>query len=232
MTMTPASLGPLATWVNQALEAAGDPGRAAAMAAYMKTSDPFRGVLKPARVELLRVLRTRYRPEDRPAYEAVILTLWQQPWREAQYLALDYARAFGALATVASLPLWERLIREAAWWDRVDALAAHQVGTLLLHHRNVVKQELEHWSRDPHLWIRRAALLAHLTHKGHTDWEQLAEHCLRLAGEKEFFIRKAIGWVLRSYARTDPGAVMAFLRTHEGSLSGLSVREASRHLGQ
>ena len=221
----------LARWAAVELERRADPRRAREMAAYMKTDEPFRGVPKPARDPLVRAMKTRFAPQDRSEYEAGVLALWREPWRESQYLALDFARLFLPLATLQSLPLWERLIREAAWWDRVDALASTLVGPLLLRHRPEVSGALEGWVRDPHLWLRRSALLAHLNHKRATDWEQLGRHCLLLAGEREFFIRKAIGWVLRQYARTDPGAVLAFLDTHGPALSGLSRREAMRHLG-
>jgi len=222
----------LARWAAGELERLADPVRAKAMAAYMKTEDPFLGVPKPAREDLVRIMKARFAPGDRQAYEAGILALWRQPWRESQYLALDFARTFQRFNAPESLPLWEALIRESAWWDRVDLLASNLVGPLLLQHRGALAPELERWVRDPHLWVRRSALLAHLNHKQATAWPQLSRHCLLLAGEKEFFIRKAIGWVLRQYARTDPAAVLAFLEAHEASLAGLSKREARKHLGQ
>jgi 3-methyladenine DNA glycosylase AlkD len=82
------------------------------------------------------------------------------------------------------------------------------------------------------MWIRRAALLAHLKHKEKTDERQLFAHCLLLAGEKEFFIRKAIGWVLRDYSKMAPDTVRAFLHAHRALLSPLSLREASKHLAR
>ena len=48
---------------------------------------------------------------------------------------------------------------------------------------------------------------------------------------REFFIRKGIGWALRDHARTDPAWVLAFVDAHGDHLSGLSRREALRHLG-
>jgi len=220
----------LAGTVTRTLAGLADPARARDMAAYMKTGDPFFGVAKPDRALLLRDLKARFAPTGRGEYEAAILALWGGPARECQYLALDYARAFGRFASMESLPLWERLIRESAWWDRVDALAAHQVGSLLLAHRDRMKPVMERWIGDPHLWIRRSALLAHLTHRTETDWEQVSRHCLLLAPEREFFIRKAIGWVLRSHAKIDPGTVASFLRAHAAVLSGLSLREAAKHM--
>ena len=96
--------------------------------------------------------------------------------------------------------------------------------------RTEMRPSLDSWIDDADLWIRRSALLAHVKHKALTDTRQLFAHCLRVAGEPEFFIRKAIGWVLREYAKTDLEAVARFLEEHRDELSGLSYREASKHL--
>jgi 3-methyladenine DNA glycosylase AlkD len=86
------------------------------------------------------------------------------------------------------------------------------------------------WIDDPNMWIRRVAILSQLRHKAETDEAQLFRYCLGRAHEKEFFIRKAIGWSLRDYAHAAPERVRAFLAAHEGALSGLSRREAAKHL--
>ena len=82
------------------------------------------------------------------------------------------------------------------------------------------------------MWLRRGALIAQLLAKGDTDEERLFSYCRQVAGESEFFIRKAVGWALRDYARHDPEAVKRFLRWHEGELSPLSLKEAAKHLGE
>ena len=84
--------------------------------------------------------------------------------------------------------------------------------------------------RAPDFWLRRIALLHQLDWKQDTDAARLFAYCLRCADEREFFIRKAIGWALRQYARTNPVAVRQFLTTNREKLSGLSFREASKHL--
>jgi 3-methyladenine DNA glycosylase AlkD len=89
---------------------------------------------------------------------------------------------------------------------------------------------LERWIESPVMWLRRAAIICHNGHKDGTDWLQLSDFCLRRSQEKEFFIRKAIGWALREYARTNPEAVRTLLQRHGDQLSGLSYREAAKHL--
>ena len=80
------------------------------------------------------------------------------------------------------------------------------------------------------MWLRRAAIIGQIKHKAETDEDRLFDYCLRRAGEKEFFIRKAIGWALRSHASTNPKAVKSFLSKHRDRLSPLSVREGGKHL--
>ena len=216
----------LAETLTLLLRAAGDPVRAHGAQAYMKTRDPFFGVGAVPLRATLKGLFGIHRPATQADYLLQVAALWAIPEREGKYAAVEWARQFGPFITLDALPLYERMIREGQWWDTVDAIAAHLVGRLLLTDRGVMKPRMEAWSRDPDLWIRRASLLAHLKHKASTDHAQLFAQCLRLAPEKDFFIRKAIGWALREYSKTAPEQVQAFLAAHPGRFSGLSVREA------
>jgi 3-methyladenine DNA glycosylase AlkD len=211
------------------LSLAADPARAAAMAAYMKTEQPFYGVAAPHVHAISREARRCFLLASRTGYEKNVLALWRQPQREARYVAIEYAKQ-RAFLLPESIPLYERMIREGAWWDFVDDISANLVGQVLLHHRQAVRPVLERWIADPDLWVRRAALLAQLRHKRETDAEQLFEHCLKCAAEREFFIRKAIGWALREYSKTDANAVKAFLRKNRTALSPVSLREGAKHL--
>lgn len=213
-----------------ALRAGADHSRAAAMAAYLKTNMAMFGATGPDRTRIARQLRDEMAPATVGEYRAQVTELWGQPWREARYLAIAVARAHPRFITLECLDLYESMVREGAWWDLVDEIAAHLVGRLALDHRQSMRPVLEAWIDDPDMWIRRTALLAQLTHKDRTDPGQLFDFSLRRAHETEFFIRKAIGWALRQYARTDPDAVRAFLTEHGQALSGLSRREAAKHL--
>jgi len=218
------------SFAASALAQVADPQRARDMAAYMKTDMPFYGATSPQRKAIFREIRRRFPVGSEQEWAAAVVALWEQPHREEKYLAVDLAKAHPAYHTAANVPLFRRLVVEGAWWDFVDVVAAHCIGGALLRERPVMRPLMDRWIDDPDLWIRRSALLAHLGHGEQTDEEQLFAHCLRRAAEKEFFIRKAIGWVLRQYARTAPDAVGAFLITHRDRWSGLTFREASKHL--
>jgi 3-methyladenine DNA glycosylase AlkD len=220
----------LTALVAERLAQVADPVKAGSMAAYMKTDMPFYGVQKAGRVPILRAAVERFPPSNREDYRTAVLALWEQPHREENYLAIGYARSFPRFVTLSSIPLYRRLIIEGAWWDFVDEAAIHLVGDVLLHQREPMTPKVEAWIDDRDLWLRRTSILAQIGHKGATDTDLLFEACERRMHETEFFIRKAIGWALRDYARTDPDAVAAFVADRRGELSGLSYREATKHL--
>lgn len=222
----------LARFVTTRLRAAADPAKAGPMQAYMKTNMPYYGVQKPAAVPIYREMKRRFVPASRRQYEAGMRALWGLGHREEKYAAIEFAGQHPQLITSASLRLYERWVRDGAWWDLVDAIAVGLVGHVLLNERDATRSVIERWIDDDDLWIRRTALLAHNRHKKQTDHRQLFDHCLRRAAESEFFIRKAIGWALRQYSYANPQAVRRFLLANRKRLSGLSFREGAKGLAR
>lgn len=220
----------IVSFTQAELRSRADPVQARPMQAYMKTDMPFYGVTSPLRRQISRELKARFRPQDGAEYRENVLALWALPHREEKYLAIGYATDFKSHIVFEHIDLFRRLVVEGAWWDFVDAIASHLVGRVVLNDRERMRPFLEQWIDDDDLWLRRTALLCHLGHKGETDWAMLFDFCLRRAGETEFFIRKAIGWALREYSRVEPDRVRQFLADHRPELSGLSYREAAKHL--
>jgi len=229
-TITTGCMG-LVKFVREELARIAEPTKAPSMAAYMKTSQPFYGVTRPKlNAALCKQMRLRFVPSDRAAYERGVLALWGLPHREEQYAAIEYARQHPRFIVPQSMRLYERLIRQGAWWDLVDDIAEYLVGSATLAYRSQVRCTLERWIEDPDLWIRRTAIIAQVQHKGATDGPQLFDYCLRRSGESEFFIRKAIGWALRAYSKSNPEAVRDFLLENRKTLAPLSLREGAKHL--
>lgn len=224
--------------VRAALAEAGDPARAARQQAYMKSTLPFVGLAAPQLKALLRPLLREERFIDRGAWEAAVLELWDDAsHREEWYaaVALLRHRAYRQWLDPALFPLLEHLVRSGAWWDVVDETATHPVGDVLLRHRPAVTPVIDAWSVDADsLWVRRAAMIAQLQHQEHTDTglleRVLVANLEDTAYGTDFFVRKALGWALRQHARTDEEWVRTFVRTHADRLSGLSRREALKHL--
>jgi 3-methyladenine DNA glycosylase AlkD len=210
--------------------AAADPERAAPMRAYMKDVAPFLGLTTPVRRALSRtVLEGLPRPDEADC-TAIALRCWQLPEREYHYFAADYLRRHARACSSGFLPVARHLVATVSWWDTVDALAAHVVGALVAADPKL-KADMDTWIVDDDLWIARTALLHQLRFKERTDTGRLFTYCLHQSGHPDFFIRKAIGWCLREYAKTDPEAVRAFLARERGRFAPLSVREALRNVG-
>jgi 3-methyladenine DNA glycosylase AlkD len=221
---------PIATLAQQALRAVADPVKAPQMAAYMKTDMPFHGVQKPLREQITSRLVAECPIRTRRDYEDAVQALWRLPHREEKYLAISIARAWPQFIGKASLPMYTRMIREGAWWDFVDEIAIRLVGGAIEKDRPRMLAAMDRWIAARDMWVRRSAIICQLTHKTRTDRRRLFQYCSTCAGESEFFIRKAIGWALREYAKTDADAVRNFVNAHRDVLSPLSIREATKHI--
>ena len=224
--------------VRAALADRGDPARAAQQQAYMKSELPFVGLGAPALKALLRPLLAEHRLVDRALWQDAVQELWDDAThREEWYaaIALLRHRHYRRWLDPDLVPLLDHLVRTGAWWDVVDELAGHVVGQVLLDHRAATTPVVQAWSVDPDsLWIRRTAVLAQLRHGPDTDTDLLEQVLVAnlddTAYGREFFVRKALGWALRQHARTDPAWVRRFVQVHDRRLSGLSRREALKHL--
>ena len=217
--------------VRAGLAPLADPDAAVAMQRYLKTDMPMLGVKRPDQKRVFRDAMKAHPPRDRAEWASAVEQLWAGPERELKHAAIAWAGGFRKrFLDPDAVPLLERMVREGAWWDLVDDIAAHLVGHVVLRHRDAMRPMLERWIADPDLWVRRTALLAQIRHGEDADGALLFDTCLRQANDTSFWIRKAIGWALREHAKTDPDAVRAFLAAHGSELSGLSRREASKHL--
>ncbi|MDO5503534.1 MAG: DNA alkylation repair protein [Actinomycetia bacterium] len=220
--------------LDAALRPHADPERAVGQQRYMKSALPYLGLTSP-------VLRRALRPvlgdpacriADRGEWEATVRAVWgQATHREHWYAALALLghRAYRPWQDPQLLPLIEDLVRNGAWWDVVDDLATHFVRDILLAYPGEVAVTMRDWSLDEDLWIRRTAMLCQIGAKAATDTDLLTDVIEPNIEHPDFFSRKAIGWALREYAKTDPDWVRAFVE-HHPNLSGLSRREALKHL--
>jgi 3-methyladenine DNA glycosylase AlkD len=196
--------------LDEAYRTAADPERAASQRAYMRGQFAYHGIMMPALKVIWRgVLTGLERPAEADLREAA-LACWSRDEREYQYFACFWLSRHASRCSAELLPTVRTLITTKSWWDTVDTLAADIVGPLVRHHPELAST-MDEWVVDENLWVIRTAILHQLTFKQDTDADRLFDYCLRQAGHKDFFIRKAIGWALRQYARTDPDAVRAFL---------------------
>jgi 3-methyladenine DNA glycosylase AlkD len=201
----------------------------------MKSEMPYRGLTAPQMRVLFREIIGAYPPGSFAEWEQTIRALWDAAaYREERYAALALVgdRHSGAFRTLEAVPLYEYLIASGAWWDLVDGLATHQVGDLLRRYPDEMRARVLAWSRCADPWLRRTAIICQVGFKQATD-QSLLYACIEPnLTQRGFFLRKAIGWALREYAKAAPEAVREYVDEHESRLSGLSRREALKHLGR
>ena len=217
--------------VAAALLPLADAGRAGQAKRYLKSDLEFLGVGVPAiRSAVSDVART-HRELDRDGVLAWARALWREPVHERRTAAIEVLRRYTRRLLPADLALVEAWVREAHGWAYVDPLAGDIAGPIALVHPDAWPL-IDEWAADEDFWIRRSALLTLLPgiRRGGFDYERFERYATPMLAEKEFFIRKAIGWVLRETAKKDPAYVAAWTRSHLDQMSGVTFREAVRRL--
>jgi 3-methyladenine DNA glycosylase AlkD len=207
------------------------------MQAYMKSDMPFLGIATPLRRQLVSGATRGRACVDGDALSQALLDLWQAAThREQRYAALDLLRlpAHGKLVALPLLPAVEAMLRTGPWWDFNDEISGQVLPLLLQRHPAEMKPLLRQWARGDDLWFRRAAMLAQRALKKDFDAVLLYDCILPSLGaprfEREFFIRKGMGWALRERSYAAPDEVRAFCTEYAAQLSPLTVREALKVL--
>lgn len=215
------------------MAAAGDPARAADQQRYLKSAMPCHGLSAPELRLLLRPHLKTFAPAGRDEWESTVRSWWDgATHREELYAAIAVARHRAARPwqDLQSLELYRHLVVTGAWWDVVDVIAAHLVGGVLAGHHAEAAPVLRTWAVDDDVWLRRTAVICQLGAGADTDLDLLTFAIERNVDNPSFWLRKGIGWALRQYARTDPAWVRAYVDLLGDRLSGLSRREATKHL--
>ena len=207
--------------------------RAPQMQAYMKSVMPSIGVASPQMKATSKALFAELQYDDARKWMADILDIWRGAvFREEYYAAIELtgikqARPF---QRTDILPMYREMIIAGGWWDTTDSIAPTRLGEILHADREAMSQAMLEWAVDDNMWVRRSAILCQLKAKDDMDLDLLYGCIEPSISSKEFFLRKAIGWVLRQYARTNPQEVRRYVSANEARLSNLTKREALKHL--
>jgi len=202
---------------------------AAQMKAYMKDLFPFLGLKRPDRNFIQRNYLSNSQLPPTKELPDLIRDLWALDEREFQYLGLDILGKYNKQFEPAHIELFEYLITNKSWWDTVDYLASNSVGSLFKTYPELKEKWLSKWIATDNMWLNRTAILFQLKYKSSTDEGLLIKSIEAHIASTEFFHRKAIGWALREYAKTNPQFTQDFVESHP-ELSGLSKREALKNL--
>jgi len=215
--------------LKQALLTHSTPEAAKKMSAYMLNQFEFLGINTPLRRQLSQAFIKNAASEPVEIILKLVNELWQFPQREMQYIAIDLMQQSYKKLTISDVPEIINLAVQKSWWDSVDGLAAVCNKILRLANKIEYTQLLQEAIASENLWVRRIAILHQLGWKQQTDTTLLYSFALQNAIEKDFFIRKAIGWSLRDYAKYDSANVYAFIDSNKPLFSGLTYREATKH---
>ena len=220
----------LISLVEQHYTAHQDEQRASEMSAYMRNLFPFLGIHRPKRDELNKIIFSLVKSEmSKTSLEETALLLFQKQEREYHYFALDLLFKNINLLDESSLNTIEQLASQHSWWDSIDFIATKIVSKLLT--KNLLLWErMDELSVHENLWLRRIAIICQIPFKKKTDEKRLFQYCLANSEDKDFFIRKAIGWALRSYSKSNPLAVREFVEKYETIFSNLTKKEALRRI--
>lgn len=221
--------------LDAALREAGTPERAAGAKAYMKSDLEFYGVTLPVMRGLVRYLRREHGDLTRADVVELGTALWAEPVFERRLLAVLVLEAHVALLDARDLGLLEAWAREGAMWALVDNISGDVAGPLLDRlGEPVATATLDRWAADDDVWVRRSALLAHRRplRAGGGDWDRFAGYADAMLEEKVFWIRKAIGWVLRDAGHARPELVHAWLVPRAHRASGVTLKEALKPLDE
>ena len=216
--------------LEQELASLGDPKRAAQEKRYLKSRLKFHGTTLPQIERVVRAFTVERPIVDHDRLVDLVVALWEEPVHDRRMAAVMLLERHRQLLGVSDLDLLERLIRESGTWAYVDALASNVVGPICAGAPDAGRI-LDRWAEDPDFWIRRSALLSQLRPlRDGAPLERFARYADSMLDEREFFIRKAIGWVLREAGKRRPAEVTAFLAPRTARASGVTMREAVKYL--
>ena len=219
--------------VRAALKPRADAERAVGARAYMRGQLNYLGISTPERRAAVAGLLRGFKPTTGEELRETAGGLWAIREREYQYVAADLLIRYQGALNLDDLPWLLDLAQQKSWWDTVDCIVK-VVGKIVRRAKtegNGAKgvRAMDRAVKHKDFWVRRIAMLHQLGWRGATDTERLFRYAEQLAFEKEFFIRKAIGWALRDYAWHDVRAVEKFLKSTSAPFSGLTVREARKN---
>lgn len=221
---------PFVKGIQKSFQLHANPELAVGMKAYMLHQFEFLGIKAPLRDHLTNTYLKSNRLENGELLELAVKELWALPQREFQYFAIDVFKKHKSLWTANSIHLIEYCICEKSWWDSVDGIASEWLGTYFIQFPRLVPKIPNKWNKSDNMWLQRSSILFQKAYKVHTNQELLSKYILHCKDSQEFFIRKAIGWALREYSKTNPDWVSQFVA--KNTLSNLSVREALKHINK
>lgn len=194
--------------------------------AYMRNQFEFWGIKTPLRRDIQKPFLAKSYLPPKTDLEEIVKSLWNKPQREYQFIAQELVFKYTPQFDKNDMVLLEFMVTHKSWWDTVDYIAVKLIGAYFTRFPEQLDNYIDKWLASGNIWLQRCSLLYQLKSKDNMDTQMLQYIIQKLLGSKEFFINKAIGWVLREYSKTNPKWVRDF--TENNDLAILSRREALR----
>lgn len=206
-----------------------DKKKAIKQKSYLKNKFEFYGISSPERKKIQKKIFKENIINDENLIIKEIQNLWKSEYREMHYAACDFAIYNFKKFSNKIFDIFEYMIKNNSWWDTVDTISSNLIGKFILKNKEYL-EIMDKWILNENIWISRAAIIFQLKWKNNTDEKRLFNYCLLKSNEKEFFIKKAIGWSLREYSKINSCAVKNFIEENNKKLSFLSIKEGSKYL--
>lgn len=198
---------------------------------YLKSEDNFYGVSIWEIDKIVKDFRKKNPTIEKDRLFKLVSKLWKSDYHEEKMLAIKLLEAYSSYLSLKDMSLLEEMLKSSWGWDHVDEISCHLVSAILLKNKKAFEY-LKRWSVSDNFWMQRASMISQilLFRDGRGNKELFFDIAEKMLPEKEFFIRKAIGWTLREMSKSDPDSVSKFLRRYKNKMSGLTLREGSRRL--
>ena len=210
------------------LKESADAERAVGAKAYMKNQFEYFGMPMAERRSICKHHMKQHAVNDAKELEIIVKELWALPEREFQYCGIELMAYYKKLWSSSIIKLFEFCVTNKSWWDTVDFINSECCGKYFQLFPLKIIAVTHKWNQSSNMWLQRSSLLFQNKYKKQTDTELLSIYIQHLSSSKEFFVQKAIGWVLREYAKSNPQWVIDFVNNN--TLPSLSKREAMKHL--
>jgi 3-methyladenine DNA glycosylase AlkD len=194
---------------------------------YLLNKFEFLGIKTPLRKELLNAHLRKFGNPEKANIQNYVNCLWNLNEREFQYLAVNLTERIAKEFNKEDIMIIEYMIENKSWWDSVDSVIRLNK-VYFEKFPDEINARTGKWINSDNFWYQRSALLFQLNFRDAMDEELMFDYILRVKDSTEFFVQKAIGWILRQYSKFCPEAVIEFVNNHE--LAALSKREALKHI--
>lgn len=216
--------------LKKAFEENANPSKALQMKAYMRGQYEYFGIASPERRIIFAEHRRNYGLMPDAQTNEIVKACWLASEREYQYFAMEMLNKVTRRYTPETIQLLEFIITEKSWWDTIDYIAANLVGSYFKKYPELIHSKTAEWMDSENMWLQRTCLIFQLKYKARLDTALMEGFIFKLKDSKQFFIRKAIGWILREYSKTNPEYVKNFVQNN--TLSGLSSNEALKWMSR